>query len=236
MNRDDALQKIKKCLALASSSNPHEAAVAMRQAQKLMQQFGLSEVDVTLADVAESTALAKTVDLVQWEAVLSSMVAQAFGCHVYTSQRRKLSQTLTYRRERVYVFVGVGAAAEVASYAYDVLSRQCAKDRRAHIATQPKTCKPKTKTARGDAYAEGWCTGVKSKLEAFSGDERNAVLIAQYMQSRHTEMSSTAPKDRTQGKNVKHNDFHNGVQAGRNAQLDRGISAATPQALLCRFS
>ena len=155
MNRDDALQKIKKCLALASSSNPHEAAVAMRQAQKLMQQFGLSEVDVTLADVAESTALAKTVDLVQWEAVLSSMVAQAFGCHAYTSQRRKLSQTLTYRRERVYVFVGVGAAAEVASYAYDVLSRQCAKDRRAHIATQPKTCKPKTKIRIYQNYAKG---------------------------------------------------------------------------------
>ena len=33
MNRDDALKKIKKCLALGRSANEHEAAAAMRQAQ-----------------------------------------------------------------------------------------------------------------------------------------------------------------------------------------------------------
>ena len=30
MTRDEALKKIKKCLALAASANPHEAAAAMR--------------------------------------------------------------------------------------------------------------------------------------------------------------------------------------------------------------
>jgi hypothetical protein len=35
MDRETALTKIKKCLALAKSSNEHEAAAAMRQAQKL---------------------------------------------------------------------------------------------------------------------------------------------------------------------------------------------------------
>ena len=53
MNRDDALKKIKKCLALGRSASEHEAAAAMRQAQKLMEQFGLREQDVSLADVAE---------------------------------------------------------------------------------------------------------------------------------------------------------------------------------------
>ena len=36
MNRDDALKKIKKCLALSRSANEHEAAAALRQAQALM--------------------------------------------------------------------------------------------------------------------------------------------------------------------------------------------------------
>ena len=35
MNRDDALKKIKKCLALSRSANEHEAAAALRQAQAL---------------------------------------------------------------------------------------------------------------------------------------------------------------------------------------------------------
>lgn len=41
MNRDQALSKIKKCLALAASANPHEAAAGTRQAQKLMAAQGL---------------------------------------------------------------------------------------------------------------------------------------------------------------------------------------------------
>ncbi|WP_252473542.1 DUF2786 domain-containing protein, partial [Microbulbifer okhotskensis] len=34
---DAILRKIKRCLALAKSSNPNEAATALRQAQTLMQ-------------------------------------------------------------------------------------------------------------------------------------------------------------------------------------------------------
>lgn len=33
MTRDEALDKIRKCLALAASPEPHEAAAALRQAQ-----------------------------------------------------------------------------------------------------------------------------------------------------------------------------------------------------------
>ncbi len=48
MTRDKALAKIKKCLALGRSTNPHEAAAAMRQAQKLMAEHGLNDTDVKL--------------------------------------------------------------------------------------------------------------------------------------------------------------------------------------------
>jgi len=234
MTRDEALQKIRKCLALAQSSNEHEAGAAMRQAQKLMEQFGLGEIDVSLADVSETATEARTADFVEWEALLSSMVAEAFGCDFYRSQRRKLGPALTYRRLSMFVFVGIGPAPDVAAYAYEVLSRQCAKDRRAHIARQPKSCKSSTKTARGDLYAEAWCTGVRSKIEAFAGGERNAALIAQYLEQRHPEMGTTKPKDRTEGRNVKHNDWSAGLRAGRGARLDRGVGAPSAQALLQR--
>lgn len=44
--RDKALDKIRKCLALSKSANEHEAAAALRQAQKLMAMHGLSEDDL----------------------------------------------------------------------------------------------------------------------------------------------------------------------------------------------
>lgn len=230
MNREQALDKIKKCLALAASSNPHEAAAALRQAQKLMAAHHISEQDVSLADVAEAAAVAHHADLVQWEAVLAHMVADAFGCHVYTQILPKLTGG-RFRRQRRYVFVGVGSASEVAAYAYDVLSRQCAKDRRAHIKAQPKSCKPKTKTARGDLYAEGWCEGVRAKLDRFAGNERDAALVQQYMQAKPMGPAATA-KNRVKGKNVSSNDWQRGVRAGRQAQLDRGVGGLAEKGLL----
>ena len=37
MTKDELVEKIKKILALAESSNPNEAAVALQRAQKLME-------------------------------------------------------------------------------------------------------------------------------------------------------------------------------------------------------
>lgn len=232
MTRDEALQKVRKCLALASSSNEHEAAAAMRQAQKLMQQFGIDDADVSLADVSEAATDAHTADLVEWEARLSSLIAEAFGCDVFRVQRRTLGPTLRFRRRSMWVFVGVGAAADVAAYAYEVLARQCAKDRRAHIARQPRTCKAATKTARGDLYAQAWVSGVRAKVEALAGSTRNTALIAQYMERAHPGMRGVAAKDRTKGRNVKDNDWHAGTEAGRGARLDRGVGAKAAPALL----
>lgn len=232
MTRDEALDKIKKCLALTASPEAHEAAAALRQAQKLMAQFGLSEADVTLADVAEVRQQAQNVPMVPWEVALASLVATAFGCETYTTQRPKLGKGLQVRRLRYYVFIGVGPAPEVAGYAFDVLARQCAKDRRRHIGQQSKNCKPKTKVARGDLYAEGWISGVRGKLDRFAGNERDAALIAQYMQQRHAGMGSADAKSRTKGRNVTHNDWHQGREAGRRAELNHGVQGSAAQPLL----
>lgn len=224
MTRNEALQKIKKCLALAASPEAHEAAAAMRQAQKLMQQFGLTAEDVSLADVEEKGAKACNASLQQWEAMLVVLVAQAFGCQYFTSQRRIFGRT-----ERTFVFVGVSPAAEVATYAYEVLARQCAKDRKAHMAKQPKNCKPATKTARGDAYAMGWVAGVKGKLPAPELNERSQQLVQRYQEINHAELGTAAVKDRTKGSNVSHRDWHDGIAAGERAGLNQGVGGREAQ-------
>lgn len=233
MTRNEALEKVKKCLALASSPEPHEAAAALRQAQKLMAQFGLTEIDVSLSDVSEFAQAAQNTPLVKWEAMLAVMIAEAFGCDQYTSTRPQLMTGLKVRYQRRFVFIGVGPAPEIAGYAFDLLARQCAKDRRAHMGQQHKNCKPKTRVARGDLYAEGWIAGVRDKVERFAGTERDAELIDQYMRERHPDMKSANVRDRTKGKNVSHTDWQHGVKAGRNAELNRGLhgGVAEPQLL-----
>lgn len=234
MTRDEALDKIKKCLALAASPEAHEAAAALRQAQKLMAQFGLTESDVTLADVGEARQKAQNVPVVRWEAALAGMVAGAFGCDMYTCTSLALRDSRQFRRHRYYVFIGVGPAPEVAGYAFDVLARQCARDRRRYVGLQSKNCKPKTKVARGDLYAEGWIEGVRGKLDQIAGNARDDALIAQYMAERHPGIAEGEIKDRAKGKNVTHNDWHQGKKAGRNAELNYGVQGSAAQPLLTR--
>lgn len=225
MTRDEALDKIKKCLALAASSNPHEAAAAMRQAQKLMAQHGLDERDVSLADVAECAQDARNVPHVRWESALSSLVADAFGCLVHTGIQLKLNGQLHHRRVRTYTFVGVGPAAEVAGYAFAVLSRQCARDRRAYIGRQPKNCKPKTKVARGDTYAEGWVLGVSEKLDQFAG-VTPVQLLETFMERKYPGATTSVPRNRAVGKNVKGDEHWHGAAAGRKADLHHAVNGA----------
>ena len=80
MTRDEALKKIKKCLAMSRSANEAEAATALRQAQKLMEQFKLEETDISLLDVGEAKARASSSAANAWELRLVRLVASAFGC------------------------------------------------------------------------------------------------------------------------------------------------------------
>ena len=76
------LGKIKKCLALSSSDNPHEAAAAMRQAHALMAAHGVSAEQITMADIGEAHANSRTMARnkpAQWEGALAAMVGKAFG-------------------------------------------------------------------------------------------------------------------------------------------------------------
>ena len=48
---DRILRKIERCLALSRSANEHEAGTALRQAQHLMDEYGVSEIDVAASTI-----------------------------------------------------------------------------------------------------------------------------------------------------------------------------------------
>ena len=230
MEKDDVIRKIKHCLALSKSDNPTEAATALRQAQRLMQMYDVSALDVSMADVCEAKAKAGFVSIVNWEAELAAMIAAAFGCN-YFSQHSNAFKGFRLVKEHHYVFVGVGAAADVAQYAFEVLLRQCIKARKAHIAAQRKNCKSSTKTARGDVFAGGWVDGVYRLVGKFSGNEQHGELISQYVAQKYPVMKKADPKDRATGKNTNDDSYWAGKVEARNAQLNRGMGTQQQERL-----
>lgn len=57
---DCILRKIEHYLALSASDNPNEAAIAPRQAQKLMAEHGLTQLDLAAAQIGEHSARARS--------------------------------------------------------------------------------------------------------------------------------------------------------------------------------
>lgn len=229
MNLEDALRKIKKCLALGKDKNadPNIAAAAMRQAQALMSEHRINEGDARLSEVLTERCTARTTAHPRWENNLAVNIAQAFGCEtIWTAERKFIGGRIT--KHAALVFVGIGAAPKIAGYAWDVLSRQCVKARLAHIRTQPGRCKPITLTARGDVFAEGWVISATHKLQRLGGSDAEQLLIENYMKATWPNSTTGEALARgNKGHNVSTNDFHRGIVAGTHAQLDRAVGAST---------
>lgn len=232
MNREQALSKIKKCLALAKSANAHEAAAAMRQAQKLMAEHALDLASVELSDVVEERARAAMSSMPKWEVRLANLVGDAFGCRVIWTKARRLIGAYRSTTDTIVVFIGSATGAQIARYAFEVLSRQCAKLRLAHIQAQPKSCKPITRTARGDHFAGGWVSGVQSLVSKFAGNEADQLLIEQYIGAKFPDIESKQVKSRAVGRNVKDDDMVKGYEAGLQAQLNHGLGGVAQRGLL----
>lgn len=175
MKHDKVIDKIKKCLALAQSSNANEAAAAMRQAQALMNKYGINQDQVDLADVNTATGKANNVKKpARYSGMLVNLIQRAFGVDAVYSTVAVMGQTTASVE-----FIGIGSQPEIAAYAYDVLRRQLNRDRQAYLKTL-KRYKPANKTRKADAFAEGWVFSVYEKVHVFTRPEQHTQLIEKF--------------------------------------------------------
>lgn len=217
------VEKIKKCLRLSASSNPHEAATAMRQAQKLMEKYGVSASDIELSKIESSlTKAGNTKCLPAYLLQLAHMINAAFGTTVI------MESTGAWQRWESHLrFIGVGSQAELAAYAFDVLRRQLTRDRNEYLSSL-KRLKRTTKTRRADLFALAWVEEANKKIVAVTVPSAQGELIQKWKQQHYQRDLGTA-KPRTHA--FKGRDYDaalHGAAAGRNAQINPGVT--TPHA------
>ncbi|BBE51793.1 phage associated protein [Ferriphaselus amnicola] len=222
-SRKDILKKIKKCLALSASSNEHEAEAALRQARALMEKHGIDDQDVLAFEASEQHAKAGAQSSPPlWEQVLSNKVADAFGCQVIFSSGWALSPAK-------WKFIGCGVHPEVATYAFQVLHRQCKRARAEFISDKLKRCKQATKTRRADLFCQGWLHAVSGKITALIINEREESAIDAYVAKNYPSLRDLKRRDRNAGRNLSDrecNDIGAGYSSGKNAELNRGVGGA----------
>ncbi|MDD5271110.1 MAG: DUF2786 domain-containing protein [Methylovulum sp.] len=224
--QDKALDKIKKCLRLAASSNANEAATALRQAQALMAAHNLTLTDVQASEVKKVMQKATVTDRpTQWENGLVQTVSKAFGCKAIFRVGR-LS-----RQRGEWGFIGVDVSPELAAYAFVVLLKQLKRDRADYVKTKLNRCKPENRRARAVRFCEAWAWAVYEKVEAMAPNAIADQAITAYMEKNYSNSGYTKnrpnPKSTAHGKD---NDLAAGFEAGKKAQLHHGVDAKSNNA------
>ncbi|MEN9316068.1 MAG: hypothetical protein RIS35_2461 [Pseudomonadota bacterium] len=131
---DRAKDKIRKCLALSKSPEAHEAAAALRQAQKLMAMHGISEDDIDAHPQGDASVNATTSKRHQpWEGILAAALAKTFGIGVHRAGGTRRTKFGRVSEQARYVYYGDAARVELATHAHAILVRAAQKARTAYV-------------------------------------------------------------------------------------------------------
>lgn len=189
------LDKIKKCLALSKSPEPHEAAAALRQARKLMEIHGIDEHDLSDADyVSETVDVPIQVSMPSVTAdvkrimkgkkprspnpprILEMVVAlmmRAFGVNpVFEMTRRVSDYSWTIR------YFGPATRVPVAAYTHRIVWRALTGAWNGYLKAHPEI--KGVKDAR-TSFMVGWIAGVAQTVERFATPDNEAAAIARAM-------------------------------------------------------
>lgn len=223
MNRKDAIRRIRKCLRLASSPNPGEAATALRQAQKMMRAHDLTDADFAGVETAETIAGRMRNRSPDWAVGLANIIASTFACRAlwlrgYTIHRGP-RQVASVR------FYGMGGHPHIAAYAYDVLRRQMDRDARRYLKRfRSKSRRP----VRESSFRESWVLAVVDLVRSMEPSEHDKALIDSAIELRATgviQFGRNAPAA------VDMQARAAGFAAGSQAQLHRAVPGERPKAL-----
>lgn len=218
MSDKKVIVKIKKLLALAKSSNPHEAAAALNRAQALMQKYSVEQQDLDLTDCETRQYSFPKQNLNTYETGLLNIVADAFGISVVVGFHWKTGKLVA-----VANLMGITPQPELAAYCLDVVYRQLVKARSEYIGSLSNRCKRETKIRRGDDFAKGWLYHVSTKVHTFAISEKQQDLISLYKAKKYegSQLEEGHGRDRSKGKaEPRVDDVANGIKAAKDVRLD----------------
>lgn len=234
MSDEKVLDRIKKCLALAESQNPNEAAQALKAAQRLMQKHNLEHFDVMIK--RKTSALKLNMKLQRHVDHLVRYIGSAFGCDViYESEAREVSlwsdlyqcYQIRLRYHQRVSFIGTEHAATVAVYAFENLHRLMTDARKVFMDSLHGNSKRKTKTEKSDAFALGWVMAVGRNLPQMDVAQ-NVMADTQAYIKKHfgpLEMIDVRPMD----EDKMMNQMVSGYQTGLHVNVHTGVDGSTEQ-------
>jgi hypothetical protein len=221
----EIIEKIQKLLALANSSNEHEAKLAAERATALLTKYNLSMQDVAVEerDYEAIHFMGVSARMQMEQKYLFSILMEHFFIKVVVGKRfnPKLGKTV-----RVWSFFGQKHNVEVARYVYaflDVTFHNLYE----YYAAMPEAARGKT--IRNSFYM-GLSAGIRSQLkETQVKVQEEAGLVVVPDAGLQDFMDDTVGKTRklpTTSVSINRDAYATGVEEGKNIRIARGLGGA----------
>lgn len=223
-NVDRIIEKVKKCLALSASSNSNEAAIALKQAKQLMQKYELSDLDISLSSVGESASnIPQNTSPPGYLVNLADLISSVMGCEMFLSPRVNGGRL---------IFIGVAPNDQLASYAFDTLSRSLKIARSEYIKLKLKRLRVrKNKTKRADLFCQGWVSAVNREVAKLKVAPPS--VVDKYISVKYPKLVEKECRKQTIGANHRDiNDYSNGYIKGKDVNLSRPLGGGKSTELL----
>lgn len=181
MSDDKLMDRVRKLLALAQSSNPHEAAAAMAKAKALMDEHRLTMTDLERATIGQTDIRSRfsVSKMKPYELVVVQLAAKAFGGEVLW--RRSSSHRSGESVYGCYTLVAPKAELEVASWMVNYLLDRLQKGRAEFVSSLSPYLPRDAKIREADGFCTGWTLAVGEKLRALAGDTPRAAAVVDYI-------------------------------------------------------
>ncbi|MCU5775192.1 DUF2786 domain-containing protein [Winslowiella arboricola] len=221
--RKKYLAKIQKLMRLASNtSSPHEAASAMAKAQAFMREHGLSESEVTFAEISTSASKSAPSDAVKmpyYMIILASTVEKAFGVRSIYGWR----WTSSRKPKRVVSFYGHDGRDIAAAYVFDVLTRQLRAARKEFQRDHCWRYRQSKIVALADKFCEGWVSGAWHAVQAMAVSEEQQEQMAAYTDRMKADGVKEAKAREAKECSGNQKAAWLGYQEGKNTKLYHGV-------------
>jgi len=158
-NVNSVIEKVQKLLALSKSSNANEAAAAAAAANRLIDQYRLSEADIASGDeandplVEDDGFIYETGRIVPWKNSLAVNLAKHYGCAIFNS-----ATYASGRKASRYKLIGRKSDISVTNYMFAWLTAECQR-----LSENEARGKGRVFAA---SYCQGFVSGVVNQLKA----------------------------------------------------------------------
>ena len=225
---EKVIEKIQKLLALSTSSNEHEAALAAAHAQRLLALHNLRMSDIDTAsppDQADSIEVPAAFTLPKWAGWLANSVAISCSCRV-----------IHVKGARPHlVFIGVGQDVEVSSYTYQVLEMTIRRLAKSYLQGRDDLDNPTVRERVRRSYYLGAARAVTQTLarQAKETPATTGALVVVKDQLIERKMSEMGPIRKTQSRqsSVEHDAYHAGQSDGHAISMNKGLKGKGRQDL-----